>query len=85
MNWGGFITLLGYNDRWRKYRRLIHPWLQKTATEVFHPAQEHHARILLQRLSQLPADSDSEELSSEFYGSVSNLIQLYLIGFMNLF
>jgi hypothetical protein len=76
MNWEGFISLLGYNDRWKKCRRLIHPWMQKTATEVFHHSQQHQARILLQRLSQMTADvCFSEELSNEFHGSVSDLIE----------
>ncbi|QRW02510.1 cytochrome P450 family protein [Ceratobasidium sp. AG-Ba] len=47
--WPGFITLLGYNDRWRKSRRLMHTYLHKKAAEDFHSAQQLQARLLLQR------------------------------------
>ncbi|QRV73542.1 cytochrome P450 family protein [Ceratobasidium sp. AG-Ba] len=50
--WPGFITLLGYNDRWRKSRRLMHTYLHKKAAEDFHSAQQLQARLLLQRLLQ---------------------------------
>ncbi|KAF8593044.1 hypothetical protein BDV93DRAFT_461903, partial [Ceratobasidium sp. AG-I] len=29
MDWGNFGSLVGYNDRWRKYRRFTHPWLHQ--------------------------------------------------------
>ncbi|QRV97076.1 cytochrome P450 family protein [Ceratobasidium sp. AG-Ba] len=67
LNWGAVVALLGYNDRWKKCRKLMHPWLNKKAVEVFYPTQQHQARLLLQRLL-LSSDSlnTSDQLDAEF-------------------
>ncbi|KAG9091481.1 hypothetical protein FS749_016515 [Ceratobasidium sp. UAMH 11750] len=67
MHWPGFITLLGYNDRWRKCRRLVHTWLHKKAAEDFHPSQQLQVRLLLQRLLQASGRLSSDELEAELY------------------
>lgn len=68
MNWPEFISVLGYNERWRKNRRLIHPWLHKKAAESFHRSQEHEARLLLQRLIDSSSNlDDSEKIYGEFF------------------
>jgi cytochrome P450 len=70
MNWGDALTMLRYDDRWRKSRRLIHPWLHKKAAEDYHPAQELEARLLLKRLWQAAKENGSEYLDAEFYRPV---------------
>jgi hypothetical protein len=62
------MSILGYNDRWRKSRRLMHPWLNKQAAESFHDSQQLEARLLLQRLLQSANSLDhSEKLYSELF------------------
>ncbi|KAG9088142.1 hypothetical protein FRC06_002218, partial [Ceratobasidium sp. 370] len=76
MDWGNSIALSGYNDRWRMYRRLIHPWLHKQAADAFHASQELQARLLLQRLLQAsPFLGTSNELEVELYRLDARSIQ----------
>ncbi|CAE6366908.1 unnamed protein product [Rhizoctonia solani] len=65
--WPEFIGALGYNDRWKKNRRLIHPWLHKKASESFHGSQQEQASLLLQRLLRSGGNVDSEWLYGEFF------------------
>ncbi|CEL59168.1 O-methylsterigmatocystin oxidoreductase OS=Aspergillus flavus (strain ATCC 200026 / FGSC A1120 / NRRL 3357 / JCM 12722 / SRRC 167) GN=ordA PE=2 SV=1 [Rhizoctonia solani AG-1 IB] len=50
MDWSQLITIVGYNDLWRHYRRIMNDWLSARAVAQFHTIQEHEARLLLRRL-----------------------------------
>ncbi|CAE6489333.1 unnamed protein product [Rhizoctonia solani] len=50
MNWSGLVTIIGYNDLWRHYRRTMNNWLNARAVTQFNDLQERQARLLLQRL-----------------------------------
>ncbi|KAG9079737.1 hypothetical protein FRC06_007521 [Ceratobasidium sp. 370] len=82
VNLGKLVTLLGYNDRWKKSRRLLHPWINKKGTESFYPSLELQARLLLQRLLKL---SDrviaSAELESEFYRTLAATLSDSVYGY----
>lgn len=59
--------MLGYNDRWRKFRRLTHPWLHKGAVGVFRPAQQNQARLMLTNLLDVSSNIKSSlDLEPEF-------------------
>ncbi|QRV99026.1 cytochrome P450 family protein [Ceratobasidium sp. AG-Ba] len=77
MNWGNFVGVIGYNDTWRKYRQMMHVWLNKKAAPAFHQSQQHQARLLLQRLLTGSDNlSASEELDLELYSTIaSNLLE----------
>ncbi|KAB5588560.1 O-methylsterigmatocystin oxidoreductase [Ceratobasidium theobromae] len=80
--WPQLISLLGYNDRWRKNRRLIHPWLHKKASEAFHSSQQQEAHLLLHRLSRLPNSLDtSEKLYGEFFRTLANTLMRSIYGY----
>lgn len=61
------MAVLGYGDRWRVYRRLLNPWLNKQAVVAFHASQEKEAYRLLQRLlNTYEGIHNSEDLENEF-------------------
>jgi hypothetical protein len=65
---GSLIIVVGYNDRWRRFRRMLHPMLQKKATETFYQSQERQARLLLRRiLGSCNHLESSRELEGEIY------------------
>jgi hypothetical protein len=66
MDSGKIIDFLGYNDRLKKSRRLMHPWLTKKACESFHESKMQDARLLLQRLMELNHTS-SEVIYNEVF------------------
>ncbi|CAE6499134.1 unnamed protein product [Rhizoctonia solani] len=80
--WGDFGSLVGYGERWRKYRRLMNPWLTKQAVTVHHDSQEQATRKLLRRL--LNSDKDvmsSHELEAELFLSVSATLLRAIYGY----
>ncbi|QRV85542.1 cytochrome P450 family protein [Ceratobasidium sp. AG-Ba] len=81
MNWANFASLVGYNDRWKKSRRLMHPWFHKGAVEDFYQSQQNEARLLLQRLLK-SADPvrNSEDLLDEFYIAFSSTLTTSIYG-----
>lgn len=82
LDWSGFFILLGYNERWRTSRRLIHPWLHKKAAESFHESQQEEAGRLLDRLLQYEGTLDcSEKLFSEFLMSFSMTLMRSIYGY----
>ncbi|KAG8697615.1 hypothetical protein FRC08_006413, partial [Ceratobasidium sp. 394] len=82
MNWGNFIGFVGYSDLWRKYRRMMHIWLNKQAVTVFYPSQQRQARLLLQRLLSRSDDlSASEELDLELYMTISSTLLKTIYGY----
>ncbi|KAG9125245.1 hypothetical protein FRC07_008408 [Ceratobasidium sp. 392] len=82
MNWGNFVGLVGYNDLWRKYRRMMHIWLNKQAVTEFRPSQQYQARLLLQRLL-LKSDrlNASKELDLELYMTISSTLLASIYGY----
>ncbi|CAE7206215.1 unnamed protein product, partial [Rhizoctonia solani] len=82
VNSSEFISLLGYNDRWRKSRRLMHPWLHKQASQAFHESQQREARLLLQRLLSSASQLDSSEvLFQEFFRTLSSTLMHSIYGY----
>ncbi|KAF8593409.1 cytochrome P450 [Ceratobasidium sp. AG-I] len=82
MNWTGFASLVGYNDRWRKYRRLMNPWLHKKASDNFRPSQTREARLLLRRLLDKHEEYDSsEDLANEVYRSIAATVLRSVYGY----
>ncbi|EUC62769.1 O-methylsterigmatocystin oxidoreductase [Rhizoctonia solani AG-3 Rhs1AP] len=79
--WPEFIGALRYNDRWKKTRRLIHPWLHKKASESFHDSQQEQARLLLQRLSRSRGKIDSEWLYGEFFFALAGTLMHSIYGY----
>ncbi|KAF8596887.1 cytochrome P450 [Ceratobasidium sp. AG-I] len=82
MDWGGFGSLVGYNDRWRKYRRLMNPWLHKKAPDNFRPSQTEEARFFLQRLLDKHEEYDSsEDLANQVYRTVAATVLRSVYGY----
>jgi hypothetical protein len=50
MDWSKTVTLAGYGDVWRNYRRIMNNWLNRRDVVQFGVLQERQARLLLQRL-----------------------------------
>ncbi|CAE6411307.1 unnamed protein product [Rhizoctonia solani] len=50
MGWSKLVSMVGYNDLWRHYRRIMNNWLNVRAVGQFNDLQERQARLLLQRL-----------------------------------
>ncbi|KAH7326950.1 cytochrome P450 [Rhizoctonia solani] len=81
LDWGNFASLTGYGDRYRRYRRLMSPWLSKQAVVVFEESQEQAASRLLQRL--LKDDQytkSSHEVAAELFLSVSAALTRTIYG-----
>ncbi|KAF8595140.1 cytochrome P450 [Ceratobasidium sp. AG-I] len=66
MDWSKYVALLPYGSRWKEHRRMMHTWLQKSATQSFRPSQEQQTRMLLVRLL-----SSENELEDELYRRVT--------------
>ncbi|KAG8790020.1 hypothetical protein FRC12_012919 [Ceratobasidium sp. 428] len=82
VNWSLFLSLLGYNDRWKKSLRLMHPWLHKKAIVGFHTSQQVQARLLLQRLLQASDSlSTSAELEAEFFRTLATTLAHSIYGY----
>ncbi|KAG8777124.1 hypothetical protein FRC12_000538 [Ceratobasidium sp. 428] len=78
MNWGTFVPMERYNDRWRTHRRLMHLMLNKKSMERFASVQEFTARRLLQRLwRQSESLVNSEQLYDELH--MSDFSLLYVV------
>ncbi|CAE6466013.1 unnamed protein product [Rhizoctonia solani] len=80
MDCGKTIDALGYGDRWRKCRRLIHPWLTKKACRSFHNSQKQDARLLLQRLALFERTS-SEIIYTEVFAALSGTLFQSIYGY----
>ncbi|CAE6495813.1 unnamed protein product [Rhizoctonia solani] len=82
VNSSEFISLLGYNDRWRKSRRMMNPWLHKEASKTFHESQQREARLLLQRLLLSAGQlGSSEDLYLEFFRTLSTTLMRSIYGY----
>ncbi|KAH7333684.1 cytochrome P450 [Rhizoctonia solani] len=78
MGWTGNVVLMGYNETWRHYRRMMNNWLNKHAVTQFNDLQEWQARSLLQRLLGATNDTQPfERVNDEFLFAVgSSMLQL---------
>ncbi|CAE6411312.1 unnamed protein product [Rhizoctonia solani] len=78
MDWSGLATIIGYNDLWRHYRRLMNNWLNTRAVNQFNGLQERQARSLLQRLLNTTNQSQPfEYVKKEFFFTMgSSMLQL---------
>ncbi|CAE6348493.1 unnamed protein product [Rhizoctonia solani] len=82
LNWSNFGSLVGYGDRWRKYRRLMTPWLNKQAVVAYHESQEHATKKLLHRLLNTHEDvKTSHDLEAELYLCISATMLRSLYGY----
>ncbi|EUC65113.1 cytochrome P450 family protein, partial [Rhizoctonia solani AG-3 Rhs1AP] len=82
LNWSDFGSLVSYGDRWRRYRRLMNPWLNKQAVVVHHGSQVRTTRELLQRLLESPEDiRPSHEVEAELYLAISATLFRSLYGY----
>ncbi|CAE6436685.1 unnamed protein product [Rhizoctonia solani] len=72
LDWEAAGSMIGYGDRWRRYRRLMNPMLTKEAITIHHGSQEQAARKLLQRLVMNPSSTrSSHEVEADILLSVS--------------
>ncbi|CAE6477720.1 unnamed protein product [Rhizoctonia solani] len=78
MDWSGLATIIGYNDLWRHYRRLMNNWLNTRAVNQFNGLQERQARSLLQRLLNTTNQSQPfDYVKKEFFFTMgSSMLQL---------
>ncbi|KAH7333662.1 cytochrome P450 [Rhizoctonia solani] len=78
MNWSRMTTIVGYNDLWRHYRRLMNNWLNTRAVNQFNNLQEQQARLLLKRLLNTANQSQPfEDTKKEFFFAMgSSMLQL---------
>ncbi|KAL5635231.1 hypothetical protein ACGC1H_003057 [Rhizoctonia solani] len=82
LNWSDFGSLVSYGDRWRRYRRLMNPWLNKQAVAVHHGSQVHTTRELLQRLLDSPTNIiSSHQAEAELYLAISATLFRSLYGY----
>ncbi|CAE6534774.1 unnamed protein product, partial [Rhizoctonia solani] len=82
MNWPGLPSVVGYNDLWRHYRRMMNNWLNARAVTQFDNLQERQARLLLQRLlSGTNHAQPFEKLRDEFFFTMSSSIYELAYGY----
>ncbi|CAE7053445.1 unnamed protein product [Rhizoctonia solani] len=82
LGWSEFGSLIGYGDRWRRFRRLMNPILTKQASTTYQKSQEQAAAKLLQRLLQGHKDiHTSHEVESEVVLTISATMFRSLYGY----
>ncbi|KAG8727458.1 hypothetical protein FRC11_013135 [Ceratobasidium sp. 423] len=82
LDWGDVVSLIGYGDRWRRFRRLMNPWLTKQAVVAHDESQERATRKLLQRLLTSHEDiGSSDALEAEIGLSTSATLFRSLYGY----
>ncbi|CAE7142676.1 unnamed protein product [Rhizoctonia solani] len=58
--WGNHTAIIGYGERWRFQRKVMHEVLQKTANEERWPLIEKDSRLALQRILANPGNVSQE-------------------------
>lgn len=53
LDWSRFPAMVGYNELWRHYRRMMNNWLNARAVTQFDGVHETESRLLLKRLLSL--------------------------------
>ncbi|KAJ1300669.1 hypothetical protein OPQ81_002317 [Rhizoctonia solani] len=75
MNWSGLPSVVGYNDLWRHYRRMMNNWLNARAVTQFDDLQERQGRLLLQRLLNATNHPQPfERVRDEFFFTMASSI-----------
>ncbi|KAG9078223.1 hypothetical protein FS749_009800 [Ceratobasidium sp. UAMH 11750] len=73
MNLQDFFVFMDPNERWRRYRKLIHSRLNKQSIVAFHAPQQQQAKLLLQRLlDSSPYLTSSDKLDDEFNRTIAS-------------
>ncbi|KEP46282.1 cytochrome P450 family protein [Rhizoctonia solani 123E] len=82
MNWSSNASIIGYNDIWRHYRRIMNNWLNMRAVTQFTSLQERQARMLLQRLLSVSNHIQPfEHVKNEFYFAMGSLMLRLAYGY----
>ncbi|KAG8738226.1 hypothetical protein FRC10_007130 [Ceratobasidium sp. 414] len=68
-----FFVFMNPNERWRRYRKLIHSRLNKQSAVAFHAPQQQQAKLLLKRLlDSSPYLTASDKLDDEFNRTIAS-------------
>ncbi|KEP51986.1 cytochrome P450 family protein [Rhizoctonia solani 123E] len=82
MNWSGLVSLAGYNDVWRYYRRTMNNWFNIRAVDQFNDLQDRQARSLLrQLLSATDHAQPFERVKEEIFFSTGSLMLQLAYGY----
>ncbi|CAE6424396.1 unnamed protein product, partial [Rhizoctonia solani] len=54
--WGNYTAVLGYGEKWKFHRKLMHETLQKSASEERWPMIQKESRLALQRILAHPRE-----------------------------
>ncbi|CAE7154188.1 unnamed protein product [Rhizoctonia solani] len=84
MNWSRNVSIIGYGDIWRHYRRIMGNWLNTRAVTQFNSLQERQARWLLQRLLSVTAAGHTqlfEHVKEEFFFVMGSLMLQLAYGY----
>ncbi|CAE6507461.1 unnamed protein product [Rhizoctonia solani] len=82
LDWSTAPTILGYNDVWRHHRRMINKWLNVREATQFYKLHENQARVLLQRLMGVSAESHPfQSVRDEFFFSMASSIFQVTYGY----
>ncbi|CAE6397209.1 unnamed protein product [Rhizoctonia solani] len=78
MNWSGLASIVGYNDLWRHYRRMMNNSLNVRAVAQFNDLRERQAQLLLKRLlGVINHVKPFEQVRNEFsFAMASSMFQL---------
>ncbi|CEL54925.1 O-methylsterigmatocystin oxidoreductase OS=Aspergillus flavus GN=ordA PE=3 SV=2 [Rhizoctonia solani AG-1 IB] len=79
------LSMLGYNDTWRRHRRMLNKWLNVRAVIQFDSLLEHQAALLLKRLLvQTLHPKPFETIADEFFfatgSTMLKLVPLVLLA-----
>ncbi|CAE6335752.1 unnamed protein product [Rhizoctonia solani] len=82
MNWPRNPSIIGYNDIWRHYRRIMNNWLNRRAVDQFKSLQERQARLLLRRLLDVTNQTQPfEHVKNEFVFAMGSLMLRLAYGY----
>ncbi|CEL59153.1 O-methylsterigmatocystin oxidoreductase OS=Aspergillus flavus (strain ATCC 200026 / FGSC A1120 / NRRL 3357 / JCM 12722 / SRRC 167) GN=ordA PE=2 SV=1 [Rhizoctonia solani AG-1 IB] len=82
MDWSKTVTLAGYGDVWRNYRRIMNNWLNRRDVVQFGVLQERQARLLLKRLLNITSHSQPFRLvRDELFFMVGSLMLQVAYGY----
>ncbi|CAE6442908.1 unnamed protein product [Rhizoctonia solani] len=82
MNWSGLPSIVGYNDLWRHYRRMMNNWLNGRAVAQFDDLQERQARLLLyQLLGIMNHKQPFKHIKDEFFFTMGSLMFQLAYGY----
>ncbi|KAF8607123.1 cytochrome P450 [Ceratobasidium sp. AG-I] len=82
LNLQNFVAFMDSNERWKRYRRMMHTRLNKQAVVEFQASQQHQARLLLQRLLNKSKHlTTSDEVDEEFHIAISSTLLDSVYGY----